>query len=122
MVLFSIGLAQKKFGNYTRPMGAKQKSAATAFLKVLGTEQEQDALQVFLFTLFTQDKKNSSHHTLTVYRFLILYSFHQEGNLAVSGSITQYISGIVFLGRSTIFTKILEVMEKTKTGFFRYVI
>jgi hypothetical protein len=124
MILFSIGLALKKFKSYPRRVGGTQKSAAKKFVETLGTgdEQERDALQEFLFELFTQDRKNLHRFTFTVYRFLILYSFRPEGRLAPSNFITQYISRIVFFGRATMFNKIRSEMAHQGCGYFVYVI
>jgi hypothetical protein len=128
MILFSIGLALKQFPHYSRPIEDTQRSAAIKLLGVLhdntgtGREKQQSALQHFLLTLFTQNKRNSSRYTFTIFRFLVLYSFRIEGCLAKSGTITQYISKIVFFGRAAIFKEIQKLMTKKKQGYFSYVI
>jgi hypothetical protein len=108
------------FEDYSRPVAPAQISAAKKYIAALGSSRksERHALQHFLYRLFTQDKGNSSKYTLTVYRFLVLYSFRQEGHLAKADVITQYISAIVFLGRAAIFNAIRKSMKKTGHGFF----
>lgn len=125
MVLFVLGLASKEFENYPQEVTSAQKSAAEAFRETLDstdTQEKQDALQKLLYKLFTQERGDLNRYDLTVYRFLILYSFREDGSLQRSGVITQFISAIVFFGRGAIFNKVLEVMKKTKHGFFKYVI
>ena len=120
MVLFCLGLALQVFTNYEALVEEDEKAAAENFFQALQSdEEEQDvALQKFFFSLFTQNKRESSRFTLTIYRFLILYSFRPSGNLQKSSMITQYISAIVFFGRGAIFNEIQEAMRQTKTGFF----
>lgn len=125
MVLFCIGLAIGQFPCYSREVEFAQKSAALDFLGFLqysnegsGKKDLQAALQRFLLTLFTQNKHDSSRYTFTVFRFLVLYSFRREGCLAKSGTITQYISRIVFFGRGAIFNEIKKVMTKNRHGYF----
>ena len=122
MILFAIGLALKQFRHYSRPVEDDQRSAAIDLLGALHDGDAQDSLQHFLLTLFTQNKQDSSRYTLTVFRFLVLYSFRQEGCLAKSGTVTQYISRIVFFGRGAIFNDIQRSMTKYKQGFFSCVI
>ena len=120
MVLFCLGLALQVFTNYEALVEEDERAAAENFFQALQSdEEEQDvALQKFFFSLFTQNKRESSRFTLTIYRFLILYSFRPSGNLQKSSMITQYISAIVFFGRGAIFNEIQEAMRQTKTGFF----
>ena len=129
MVLFCVGLALDQFRCYSREVEGIQRSAALNLLQALhheddglGRKLQQTALQQFLWILFTQDKRELSRYTLTVYRFLLLYSFRRQGCLAKSGTVTQYISRIVFFGRATIFNKIKACMVKKKQGHFTYVI
>lgn len=124
MILFCVGLALGEFEDYSQPVSLAQKSAAKKYVTALGLskENQDQALQDFLYALFTQDRGNLSRYTLTVYRFLILYSFRREGHLAKAGTITQYISAIVFLGRATILEAIKKSMKCTKHGFFKWVI
>ena len=120
-----MGLALDEFQHYSRPVGAKQTSAVEAFVKALGSagpEQKQKALQKLLFALFSQDKGAGTIFDHTVYWFLILHSFHVEGNLSRPGLITQYISAIVFSGRAAMYNQIQETMLAKKCGYFKYVI
>ena len=114
-----MALALKKLQHYKRPVNPVQKSAAKALQQALdtGEQQEQSALQKFLFTLSTQNSQDSSHHTFTIYRFLILRSFRQEGNLSKSSIITQHISKIVFIVRGAIYNEITSKMTEEKSGF-----
>lgn len=125
MVLFCIGLALDQFQGYSQPVEAIQRTNALKLFEALqdnvAFEAQQAALQQFLWTLFTQDKQEASRYTLTVYRFLILYSFRREGCLAKSGTVTQYISRIVFFGRAAIFKEIKACMARHKQGHFAYV-
>lgn len=125
MVLFCIGLALEQFRHYSRPPEPTQRSAALDLLGALhigdaspGQEEQQEALQRFLQTLFTQSRRDGSRYTLTVFRFLVLYSFRREGCLAKSGTITQYISHIVFIGRGTTFNEIKKAMARDNQGYF----
>lgn len=128
MVLFCIGLTLGQFRHYSRPTEPAQRSAALDLLGAFhddtgsGQDWQQEALQRFLLTLFTQSKRDGSRYTLTVFRFLILYSFRREGCLAKCGTITQYISRTVFIGRGTIFNEIKKAMTKDKQGYFSWVI
>jgi len=121
MVLFCIGLASGDFEDYPRPVSPAQKLAADKFVAALGSgkKDESQALQCFLYALFTQDREDSSRYVFPVYQFLILYSFRKDGHLAKASVITQYISAIVFFGRGTIFKAIVESMERNKRGYFR---
>ncbi|KAF9778060.1 hypothetical protein BJ322DRAFT_1025416 [Thelephora terrestris] len=71
--------------------------------------------------LFTQGTKDGNQFTLTICRFLVLYSFHQEEHLAKAGVITQYISGIIFFGRATILNALVKYRETKKVGFFEQI-
>lgn len=120
MVLFCISLVLEEFEDYSHQVSTLQESAVKKYVNVLksGKGNTSQALHKLLSALFTQDRGNSSRHTLTVYKFLMLYSFRQEGHLAKADVITQYISALVFLGRATIFREIETSMSQTKKGFF----
>lgn len=121
MILFCIGLAQGEFGDYSRSVSPSEKSAVDGYIAVLGSGEEESealALQRLLWALFTHDRRRSPRCDLTVYRFLILYSFRREGHLAKASVITQYISGIVFIGRTAILNEIKKSMDRKNRGFF----
>jgi hypothetical protein len=121
MILFCIGLALGDFEDFQRPVSSALRSAAEQYVTTLGSEEadEDQALQSLLHQLFTQDCGSGSRYTLTIYQFLILYSFRQQGHLAKAGVITQYISAIVFFGRATFFNAIEESRNVTNDGFFK---
>ena len=128
MVLFCMGLALGQFQRYSRPVEDAQRSAALMLLGALhhgdtssGQAQQQAALQHFLLALFTQDKHNESRYSLTVFRFLVLYSFRREGCLAKSGTVTQYVSKVVFIGRGAILNEIKKAMAMNNQGYFSWV-
>lgn len=131
MVLFCIGLAFNQFPHYRRSVDRAQELAAMDLLSALhkyddndssGQKLQQAALQRFLLTLFTQNKRNFSRYTFTVYQFLILYSFRKEGCLSKTGTVTQYISRIVFFGRGAIYNEIKKLMTRDEEGYFSCVI
>lgn len=109
-------MALQEFTNYKAPVKEDEKAAAGNLFQALQLdEEEQDAaLQKLPFSLFTQNKQESSQFALTTYWFLILYSFHPSGNLQKSSIIAQYISAIVFFGWGVIFDEIQKEMKQTK--------
>jgi len=122
MVLFCIGLALGDFSRYSWKISKAQRLAVKAYIAALRTnrrDQTSETLQNLLYALFTQDRGDSSRYTFTVYRFLILYSFREDGSLSKASVITQYISAIVFIGRGTIFKKIEQSMAYTNRGYFK---
>lgn len=120
MILFCLSLALEEFEDYSHPVPPCQKLAAEEYVSALESGKgEIKALQDLLYTLFTQDRETSSQYALTVYRFLILYSFKQEGHLTNADVITQYISALAFLGRAAIYGAIRESMKQEKKGFFK---
>ena len=123
-----MGLALGQFQRYSQPVEDAQQSAALRLLGALhhggtssGQAQQQAALQHFLLTLFTQNKHNESRYSLTVFRFLVLYSFSRDGCLAKSGTVTQYVSKVVFIGRGAIFNEIKKAMAMNNQGYFSWV-
>lgn len=115
MLLFCIGLASGGFQDYSRPVSPRQKSAAKSYVRALGSGKKEDKrLQQFPYSLFKQDKGDSSQYELTVYQFLVLYSFREDGHISNADTITQYISALAFLGWAAIFEEIRKSMESDK--------
>ena len=123
LITFCLGLVSGAFPKYTRPVPDDQRSAAKAYLRALefSRANTQKLLQRFLYTLFTQPLAEDRYRS-TAYRFLIVYSFRQEGNIDFCGTITQHISRMVFLGRCAIYQQIQKEMKSRGQGFFTYVV
>lgn len=125
LVTFCIGLAKGAYPKYVRDLPVGQRSAIKSYLRALLSPQadEQGPLQRLLYKIFTQKaSKPGERYKLTAYRFLILHSFCEEGNIDWCGTITQHISKLVFLGRCAIYQKIKIRMEEHGEGFFSYAI
>lgn len=125
LITFCIGLVKDAYPKYIRDLPVEQRSAIKAYLRALLSPQAdtQGPLQRLLYRLFTQKAtKPGERYRLTAYRFLILHSFREEGNIDWCSTITQHISKLVFLGRSAIYQKIKIRMEEHEEGFFSYAI
>lgn len=124
MILFCISLAVGGSECYSRQISPAQKLATDQYVAALGSgeKNEAQALQQLLKSLFTQDRRRFARRDWTVYRFLILHSFREQGHLAKASVITQFISAIVFFGRGTIFKAIRRSMKHSDSGFFTWVV
>ena len=67
MILFNIGLALKNFGEFQQPVSLALRQAAEEYVETLGSNEteEDQALQMFLYQLFTQEhcQGHSTHNT-----------------------------------------------------------
>ena len=74
-----------------------------ASLKTLSFPNQDNALQDFLFTIFSQKQCGEPNkYGFPAYGFLVAYSFTEHGNLRACGYFTQYFSKVIFFARATI--------------------
>lgn len=123
LITFCVGLVEGVYPNYIRTIPEKQKSAVKKYVHALYSPRAntQEYLQKLLYMLFTQETiAIGERYRTTVYRFLIVYSFREEGNIDWCGTITQHISKLVFFGRCAIYQEIQKRMKECVEGFFLY--
>ena len=91
-------------------------------LQTLSTEDQDNALQNFLFALFSQKRcGEADKYTFLSYSFLVLYSFTEHGNLRACNSFSQFFSKVVFFARGTMFNHIRAIAKRENKGNFEYV-
>lgn len=127
LVTFCIGLAKKDYPEYPYSIPDEQGLAVKAYAKALVAPKRaasaRNLLQQLLYTLFTEEALTTgARYKLTVYRFLILRSFHEDGHIEWCSTITQHLSKLVFFGRCAIYNRIQETMKARTMGFFSYAI
>ena len=90
-----------------------------ASLQTLSTDDQDDALQSFLFSLFNQQQRGEANkYSFLAYNFLVLYSFTDLGNLQYCSTITQYFAKVIFFARVAILNRITSDATRDNKGFF----
>ena len=90
-----------------------------ASLQTLSTDDQDDALQSFLFSLFNQQQRGDvNKYSFLAYNFLVLYSFTDLGNLQYCSTITQYFAKVIFFARVAILNRITSDATRDNKGFF----
>ena len=103
---------------YTPEMADAGRKLITS-LRGTSTKVQDDALQAFLFSIFTQKRCGmADKFTFPAYSFLVIYSFTEDGNLRPCGYFSQYFSKAVFFGRLTTLKAIAAQVKRDCTGFF----
>lgn len=90
-----------------------------ASLQTLSIDAQQNALQEFLFSLFSQKRcGEADKYTFLTYHFLVLYSFTENGNLRACNSFSQYFSKVIFFARAAILNRIMSVAKQKAKGSY----
>jgi len=123
LVVYALGviagdIAEGLTTSFTTEMAEAGQRLITA-LQGPSTRNQSDALQAFLYTLFSQKRCGGvDKYTFLAYNFLVLYSFTGDGNLQPCNSFTQFFSKVVFFARVAIFNRITSDAERDHMGFF----
>lgn len=90
-----------------------------ASLQTLSTGDQDDALQAFLFSLFSQKRSGEANkYGFLAYYFLVLYSFTEHGNLQPCNRFSQHFSKVVFFARVAILNRIASDATRDDKGFY----
>jgi len=90
-----------------------------ASLRKRSTDDQDEALQAFLFAVFSQKRCGAADKfSFAAYSFLVIYSFTINGTLRACGYFSQYFSKVIFFGRLAVLKAILAQVERENAGFF----
>lgn len=122
LVVYGLGVIAGEIQGFETSFTPEMSNAAEelrAALRATSADDREDALQAFLFSLFSQKRCGDvSKYTFLAYSFLAIYSFSEDGTLQPCNSFTQYFSETVFFARAAIFNRIVSDAKRDKMGFF----
>ena len=81
-----------------------------------GTGQQVTLLQELLLAVFTQ-KICHDDVSIPAFRFLVFYSFQQDGTLKLFNNITRITSQLIYAGRATIYNEVMRFVKTPHVSF-----
>jgi hypothetical protein len=122
LVTYGLGVISGSIENFGAEINAEMGRAGQALLATLQTIETDDqdkALQTFLFALFSQQRRGeASKYSFIAYNFLVLYSFTEHGNLQTCNAISQHFAKVVFFARAAIMNRITSDATRDNKGFY----
>lgn len=122
LVLFCLGVITGKIIEFKTSFNEEIAEAGTAFLVALqktSTSDQDETLQTFLFSLFSQKRcGEADKYTYLTFAFLVPYSYSDSGTLRPCSVFSQFFSQTIFFGRAAIFNCITYDAKHEKKGFF----
>ena len=124
-LVYCLGVITGDITEFKTSFTQEMADAADNFLTALqttSTSDQDDALQSFLFSVFSQKRCGTpDKYSFLIYSFLVLYSFSEDGTLKPCNTFSQYNSKVIFFGRSTLFNRIMSDADRDEKGFFEWV-
>jgi hypothetical protein len=122
LVTYGLGVTNGAIKELGAEFDAKMNDAGKrllASLQTLATGDQDNALQSFLFSLFNQQRCGEANkYSFIAYKFLVLYSHTEHGNLQSCNAISQHFAKVVFFARAAILNQISSEATLNNKGFY----
>jgi hypothetical protein len=121
LVTYGLGVIDgsiKEFSTECSPEMVCAGKELLASLQKLSTDDQDNALQSFLFSLFNQQQLGEPNkYSFLAFNFLVLYSFTELGQLQYCGTITQHFAKVIFFGRLAVAIRAMTDAARDNKGF-----